>query len=225
MSEKSSGCGCCSNCTGGPDCTCGCPDCMCGSCYADNSCDSDCCCGGAKFMLSVSSSIVGMIFLGALALLFSISFLDAAFNTASIIIANDFGFLLFCVAGILALIGVFALRAGDVTEGILFFLVGLSVVILHGSELLGYGSVAYFDWIVIFVLFISMLILFVGRDITFGIGVMFFFIGFAFATAFAPGDLVSLVSGFSFLFAGVVLLYVAITDWLFVETGIDLPLL
>jgi len=197
---------------------------MCGSCYVD-SCESDCCCGESKFMLSVSSSIVGMIILGALALLFSIGFLDDAFNTASIINATDFNFLLFCVAGVLALIGVFALRAGDVTEGILFFMVGLSVVILHGSELLGYGPISYFDWVVVFILFIIMLILFVGRDITFGIGVMFFFIGFAFATAFAAGNLVSLVSGFSFLFAGVVLLYVAITDWLFVETGIDLPLL
>jgi len=176
-------------------------------------------------MLSSASSIVGMIFLGALALLSSIFYLDAAFNSASVIVANDFNFMLFCVAGILALIGVFSLKAGDVTEGILFLMVGLSVVIVYGSELLGYGSLTYFDWVVVFILFIIMLILFAGRDITFGLGVMMFFFAFAFVTAFDASDLVSMVAGFAFLAAGIILLYVAITDWIYVETGADLPLI
>jgi len=224
MSEKKSGCGCCSNCTGGPDCTCGCPDCMCGACYADNSVD-DCCCGGSKYMLSASASIVGMIFLGALALLLSIGYLDAAFNTATIINALDFEFLVLCIAGILALTGVFSLKVGDVTEGILFLVVGLSFVIQFASVLLGYGSVTYFDWIVVFLLFIIALILFAGRDITFGIGVLFYFIAFVFLAAFEFGDLVAMVAGGSFLIGGILMLYVAITDWIYVETGADLPLL
>jgi hypothetical protein len=172
----------------------------------------------------MSSSIVGMLFLGILALLLSISFLDAAFNSASILVADDYNFLLFCVAGVLAIIGVFSLKAGDVTEGILFLLVGLSAVIAFGSVWFGFGALPYFDWMVVFVLFIIMLILFVGRDLTFGFGVTMFFIGFAFATTFGDGDIVAMVSGFSFLIAGVILLYVAITDWIFVETGVDLPL-
>jgi hypothetical protein len=197
---------------------------MCGACYVD-SCDDDCCCGGSKFMLSASASIIGMIFLSALALLFSIGYLDAAFNSATATTDTDFEFLLFCVAGILALIGVFALKVGDVTEGILFLMVGLSVVITFGSELLGYGSLNYFNWIVVFLLFIIAMILFAGRDITFGIGVVLFFIAFAFVAAFEFGDLVAMVAGIAFLAAGIVLLYVAITDWIYVETGTDLPLL
>jgi hypothetical protein len=166
-----------------------------------------------------------MLFLGALALLFSIGYLDAAFNSATVLTDTDFEFLLFCVAGILALVGVFSLKVGDVTEGILFLLVGLSVVIVFGSELLGYGSLHYFDWIVVFLLFIIALILFAGRDITFGLGVLLFFIAYAFVAAFEFGDLVAMVAGITFLASGIIMLYVAITDWIYVETGADLPLL
>ena len=165
-----------------------------------------------------------MLFLSVLALLFSVSFLDAAFNSVSTIVATDFGFLLFLVAGILTIIGVFALKAGDVTEGILFFVAGLSVVLVFVTEWFGYGALPYFDWIVLFLLFIVMIILFAGRDITFGLGVMFFFIGFAFALIFT-GDIATIIAGVMYLLAGIVLLYVAITDWIFVETGTDLPLL
>jgi len=224
MSEKSSGCGCCPECTGGPDCTCGCPDCVCGDCFADYCCENNCVHGSSKFVLSMSSSIVGMLFLSILALLLSISFLDAAFNTVSAIVAADFEFLVFFIAGILLIIGIVSLKAGDVTEGILFSVVGLSVVLAFVTEWFGYGTLPYFDWIVLFLLFIVLVILFVGRDITFGIGVLLFFIGFAFALIFG-GDLALVIAGVMYLLAGIVLLYVAITDWIFVETGADLPLL
>jgi hypothetical protein len=172
----------------------------------------------------MSSSIVGMLFLSILALLLSISFLDAAFNTVSAINAADFEFLVFCMALILAVIGIFALKAGDVTEGILFFMVGLSVVLAYATEFFGFATLSYFDWILLFVLFIVLIVLFAGRDITFGIGVALFFIGLVFALIFS-GDIATIISGVMYLLAGIVLLYVAITDWIFVETGADLPLL
>jgi len=222
MSEKLSGCGCCSECTGGPDCACGCPDCTCGDCGC---CVDDCGCGESKFVLSAVSSIVGMLLLGVLAILLSISHLDAAWNSVSVIVTSDYGFLLFCVAAALAIAGIFALKAGDLTEGILFALVGLFFVITYGSDILGYGTLPYLGWIIVFVLFMVMLILFVGRDLTFGLGVLFFFIGFVFALAFDDGDIGPIIAGASFLIAGLILLYVAISDWIFVETGVDLPLL
>jgi hypothetical protein len=165
-----------------------------------------------------------MVFLGILALLFSIKFLDAAFNAVPVIDAVDFEFLLFMVAGILVVVGIFSLKAGDVTEGLLFMVVGWSAVIAFVTGFYGYGALSYFDWMVAFVIFIAMMILFVGRDLTLGIGVLFFLIGFVFALAF-EGELAATVAGVTFLIAGIVVLYVAVTDWIYVETGADLPLL
>ena len=226
MSENKSGCGCCSECTGGPDCTCGCPDCICGdcSCYSDCCVGSNCNCGESKFVLSTVSSILGMFFLGILAILFSINYLDAAWNIASVIVASDYEFLLLCTAAILALIGILSLKAGDVTEGILFFFVGFAVVLPSVCDYFGYGALPYYDWILALILFVVILLLFIGRDLTYGIAVLLYFIGFIFALVFT-GDIVPIISGVTFLLAGLILLYVAISDWIFVDTGIDLPIL
>ncbi|MCL2143646.1 MAG: hypothetical protein FWH44_05270 [Methanomassiliicoccaceae archaeon] len=159
-----------------------------------------------------------------MAILFSVGYLDEAWNIASVIVTSDYDFLMFCTAAILTFIGLLSLKAGDMTEGILFIFVGLSTVLAFGTVQFGFGTLPYYDWILALILLIVMLLLFVGRDLTFGIAVFFFFVGFMFALVFS-GDIVPIISGVSFLLAGLIFLYVAISDWIFVETGIDLPIL
>ena len=222
MSEESSGCGCCPECTGGPDCTCGCPDCMCGdcSCYADC---VDCECGESKFVLSAVSSIVGMIFLGSLAILYSIFYMNDAWDLG-LILGDDLSFILVAVALILSAAGVLSLRAGDLTEGLLFGLVGFTVLLEQLSSFWGFDSLFYMHWIVAIVLLVVILILFIGGDTTFGIATLLFVVGLAFFLIFDTA-LVPTVCGITFLISGILFLYIAISDWLFVETGIDLPIL
>jgi len=227
MSEDSSGCGCCPDCTGEPGCTCGCPDCVfCDYDDCDCCCDmgGECYCGESKFVLSAVSSIVGMLFMGVLAILYSIGFLNDALDV-TVIIGTDMGFTLFCAAGVLAFCGVLSLKAGDLTEGILFSLVGLSALILNGGMILGFGPAGYFDWIALIVILIVAIILITGRDITFGISVLLFCGAWAFATVFGAQDFTNYVSGIFYLIAGILLVYVAVSDWIFVETGTDLPIL
>jgi|GEM_PF-2053181 len=223
MSEKSSGCGCCPECTGGPDCTCGCPDCTCGDCSSYNVCchDDSCCSGESKFVLSAVSSIVGMLFLGILAILYSINYMDVAWGLAPI--DAGFVFLLLCVAGVLTFVGILAFKAGDVTEGMLFFIVGFAALVLHGGNMLGYGVPGYMGLIVAVILLIVVAALFAGRDRTFGVAVFAFLVGLLFVVVFESTSLGAPVAAIAFLISGAILLYVAISDWLFVETGADLP--
>jgi len=230
MSEESSGCGCCPDCTGEPDCTC-CEDCMCGyyeddccCCDDHDHCCDDCCCEESRFVLSAVSSIVGMLFLGTLAILYSILYMNNVWEVPKIV-AADYSFLLFCVAAILTFIGIIAFKAGDMTEGMLFFLGGLSAVVANGAVLFGFGTVAYLDMVITVMLFVVALILFAGRDITFGISVIAIAVGFAFATCLSGYDAGLIAACIAYLIGGILLLYVAISDWLFVETGVDLPIL
>ena len=196
MSEKSSGCGCCSECTGSPDCTCGCPECACG-CSAGGCYDDGCCCGESKFVLSSVSSIVGMLFLGILAILYSINYMDVAWSITTI--DAGFNFLLLCVAGVLTFVGILAFKAGDMTEGMLFFIVGFAALVLHGGNILGYGVPGYMGLIVAIVLFVVIGALFAGRDITFGIAVFFFILGLLFVVFFESTEIGAPVAAIAFL--------------------------
>ena len=185
--------------------------------------DDGCACGESKFVLSAVSSIVGMLFLGILAILYSINYMDVAWSVTTI--DAGFDFLLVCVAAVLTFAGYLAFKAGDMTEGMLFFIVGFSALILHGGDILGYGIPSYMGIIVAIVLFVAMAALFAGRDTTFGIAVLLFIIGLLFVVFFGSTDIGAPVAAITFLISGIVLLYVAISDWLFVETGADLPIL
>ena len=200
---------------------------MCGE-YDDWDCCCDtggeCYCGESKFVLSAVSSIMGMLFLGILAIIYSIGLFNAAWNVTTII-ASDFGFLLFCVAGVLTICGILALKAGDLTEGILFFIVGVAALILNGGLVFGFGAAGYFDWIGVILVLIIAILLIIGRDLTFGISVLLFCGGWLFVTAFGGSDLTCNIAGGFYLLAGIILVYVAISDWIFVETGVDLPIL
>ena len=199
---------------------------MCGE-YDDWDCCFDngvCECGESKFVLSAVSSIMGMLFLGILAIIYSIGLFNDAWNVTTIV-ASDLGFVLFCVAAVLTICGILALKAGDLTEGILFFIVGLAAMILNGGAVFGFGAVGYFDWIGIILVLIIAILLISGRDLTFGISVLLFCIGWLFVTVFEASDLLFGISGAFYLIAGIILVYVAISDWIFVETGVDLPIL
>jgi hypothetical protein len=165
-----------------------------------------------------------MIFLGILALLYSMAYMNDVWGFPSVV-AADMSFLLFCIGGILAFIGVIAFKAGDVTEGILFAFAGISALIANGALIFGFASVAYLDWIVLIIILMVAVILFLGGDTTFGLAVLLIALGSLFAAAFGSTDLGPIAACIAYLAAGVMLLYVAISDWLFVETGVDLPIL
>ncbi|MDR2865988.1 MAG: hypothetical protein LBV13_01070 [Methanomassiliicoccaceae archaeon] len=200
---------------------------MCGDCadYADCCCDSGgCCCGESKFVLSAVSSVVGMLFVGILAILYSIVYLSDALDFT--IIYSNFDYMFLCVGGVLTLIGIVALKAGDLTEGIIFTIIGLAAFVMsYGALFLGLGIDPILGWLVALVLLLAGFILIAGRDITFGIAVLLLDLGLVVSVAFAGTDVVGMVSGLAFLFGGIVFLYIAISDWLFVETGADLPIL
>ena len=223
MSEKSSGCGCCSECTGGPDCTCGCPDCACCDSAYGGCCDDGCCCGESKFVLSSVSSIVGMLFLGILAILYSINYMDVAWGITTI--DAGFKYMLICVALVIAFVGFLAFKAGDMTEGMLFFIVGFSALMFHVGSIFGYSIPGYMGIILVIILFIAAIALFMGRDITFGFAVILFIVGLLAVVTLGSTDVGVLLAALTFLLSGIILLYVAISDWLFVETGADLPIL
>jgi hypothetical protein len=164
-----------------------------------------------------------MLFLGILAILYSINYMDVAWGVTTI--DAGFNFLLLCVAGVLAFVGILAFKAGDMTEGMLFFIVGFAALALHGGDILGYGIPSYAGLIVAIILLVVIGALFAGRDITFGIAVLLFLIGLLFVIFFAGTDIGAPVAAIAFLISGIILLYVAISDWLFVETGADLPIL
>jgi hypothetical protein len=196
---------------------------MCGG-YSTNCCnDCSCDCGDSKYVLSAVSSIVGMLFLGILAILYSLNYMDVAWNLVTI--DPGFEFLMLCVAAVLTFAGIFSLKAGDVTEGLLFFIVGVSALMLHGGDFLGYGVPAIAGWILALILFVVVIILLKSRDVTFGIAVFIFLVGLLFIVAFEGTELAPIVAALAFLLAGAILLYVAISDWLYVETDADLPLL
>jgi hypothetical protein len=164
-----------------------------------------------------------MFFLGLLALLLAITYINDAWNLTTIV-AHDLTILVLIVAVILGIAGLFSLKAGDLTEGILFSFVGLIFFVSSVAQLHGFGTISYLDWIFVLVMIIAALILLAGRDITFGLAVILFAVGFLFELAFS-GSLVNVISGLAYLFAGLLLVYVAISDWIYVETGKDLPIL
>jgi hypothetical protein len=175
------------------------------------------------FVLSAVSSIVGMLFLGILAILYSVNYMDVAWDVTTI--DDSFVFLLLGVAGVLTFAGIFSLRSGDITEGLLFFTVGVSALMLHGGYFFGYGIPVIAGWVLALVLFVAVIVLLNSRDITFGIAVFSFLAGLLFVVAFGSTELGPIVAFLAFLFSGVLLLYVAISDWVYVETGADLPIL
>jgi len=162
-----------------------------------------------------------MLFLGILAILYSINYMDVAWNITTI--DPGFSFLLVCVAGVLAFVGILALKAGDITEGILFFIVGFGALALHGGAMLGYNVPGYAGLIVAIILFVVIVMLFASRDRTFGISVVFFLIGLLAVVFFESTAIGAPLAAIAFIISGLILLYVAISDWLFVETGADLP--
>jgi hypothetical protein len=196
---------------------------MCGG--SSTNCCNDCSCDGgeSRFVLSAVSSIVGMLFLGILAILYSINYMDVAWSVTTI--DANFVFLLLGAAAVLTFAGIFSLKAGDVTEGILFLFVGVSALMLHGGYFLGYGLPAIGGWILALILFVVVIILLKSRDITFGIAVFIFLVGLLFVAAFESTTVGPMVACIAFLLAGAILLYVAISDWLYVETDADLPIL
>ncbi|MCL2607161.1 MAG: hypothetical protein FWD92_01200 [Methanomassiliicoccaceae archaeon] len=230
MNKKISGCDCCSECTNSPDCKCNCPDCTCGCCTNNDCCcgddcdcraNYDCCCVESKFLLSAVSSIMGMIFMGVFAVLFSIAAMNTVWDLTTFD-AYGYTFMLFCVAAALALAGIISLKAGDMTEGILFSLTGFTMAVVFGGALYGYEAAVYMEWILAAMLLVIAFVLLAGRDTMFGIAVSMFFAGLT--LSFVSGqDLVTAASGITFLISGVILMYVAISDWMFVEEGIDLP--
>jgi len=165
-----------------------------------------------------------MLLVGVLALLLAISYLNDAWDFTAIVV-EDFNIVLFVVAAILGATGIFSLKAGDLTEGILFASIGLLFLVSSASVVLGFGTFAYFGWIIVIVLFAAFAILLASRNVTFGLAAIIFTIGFMFALAFGDSEMVGLVSGIAYLIAGVLFLYVGISDWIYVETGEDLPIL
>jgi hypothetical protein len=139
-------------------------------------------------------------------------------------IGSGISFLLMAVALILAVAGVLALRAGDVTEGLLFGLVGFIVLLGELAPIYGYDPLIYANWMLAFLLIVIILVLFISGDVMFGGAVMAFTVGFVVFLIFDT-SFVDIVSGFMFLLSGILFLYIAISDWLYVETGIDLPIL
>ena len=212
MSERSSGCGCCGDCTGDGNCGCGCPDCKC----CDNRCCGECDCG--SYVLSAVSSIAGMMFLGVLALVYSLHYMNAEWDLGMF---DSVPMLPYIAVAIMA-IGIFALIAGDLTEGMTFLIAGFVSFISLGA--IGHDAPNAAAVIFAAVLVISALILSVNSDMMFGIAVFFFAIGLIAMSLFS-GDIESYVAMAGFLMSGAILLYIAISDWLFVETGIDLPML
>jgi len=164
-----------------------------------------------------------MLFFGLLALLLAITYLNDAYDFTTIV-ANDLTILMLIVVAVLGIAGLFSLKAGDLTEGLMFSLVGLVFFVSLAAELHGFGTISYMSWILVLVLVIAFAILLAGRDTTFGIAVILFTLGFVFELAFS-GNLVNIISGLAYLFAGILLLYIAISDWIYVETGEDLPIL
>jgi len=164
-----------------------------------------------------------MLFLGILAILYSINYMDVAWDVATI--DAGFVFLLICVAGVLTFTGILAFKAGDMTEGMLFFIIGFAALVLHGGDFLGFDIPAYMGLIVAIIAFIAAAALFAGRDNTFGIAVVIFVIGMLVVVLLESTSIGAPVAAIAFLISGIILLYVAISDWLFVETGADLPIL
>jgi hypothetical protein len=196
---------------------------MCG-CVSTNCCDEcGCECGESEFVLSAVSSIVGMLFLGILAILYSVNYMDVAWDVTTI--DAGFVFLLLGAAGVLTFAGIFSLKAGDITEGLLFSIVGVSALMLHGGYFFGYDVPIIAGWILALVLFVIVIILLKSMDITFGIAVFAFLAGLLFVVAFGSTEIGPIVACLAFLLSGILLLYVAISDWLYVEMGVDLPIL
>ena len=201
---------------------------MCGDCGDYACCNNECICGESKFVLSAVSSVVGMLFLGILAILYAIFRLDIVWNLTGVVYGPSYDFMILCVSGILALSGIIALKAGDLTEGLLFALVGFFAFIAAADTLFfGYGGVFWImDWLLFLLLMVIVMLLFSSKDRTFAFAVALFAIGTLVLIAFGgtSGDFAPMVAGIMFLLAGLIFLYVAISDWLFVETGADLPI-
>jgi len=166
---------------------------------------------------------MGMLFMGILGIMLSVLMINTVWEL-TVFDPFGFAFLVSCVAGVLAFAGVISLKAGDMTEGILFTLTGFTMLVGFGGILYGFLVVTYIEWILAAFLLVIALVLLIGRDTTFGIAVSLFFTGLMFSFIYGS-DIVATISGIAFLASGIVLMYVAISDWLFVEEGIDLPIL
>jgi len=164
-----------------------------------------------------------MLFMGILGILLGAGMINGAWDLTTLD-PYGFAFLLFCVSGVLAFSGVISMKAGDMTEGILFTLTGFTMLAVFGGMLYGASVTVYMEWILAIVLLVIVLVLLNGRDTTFGIAVSLFFVGLMFSFVYGS-DAVMAVSGIAFIASGIVLMYIAISDWLFVEEGIDLPIL
>jgi len=165
-----------------------------------------------------------MLLVAVLALLLAVSYLNDAWGFTTIA-TKDFNVVLAAVSVILGGVGIFSLKSGDLTEGILFSSVGMLFLVTSASAVLGLGMVAYFGWIMMIVLLMVIAILLASHDLSFGLATVIFGIGYMFALAFGNTDTVNLVAGFAYLIAGALFFYIAVSDWVYVETGEDLPLL
>ncbi|MCL2890382.1 MAG: hypothetical protein FWF40_00635 [Methanomassiliicoccaceae archaeon] len=175
-------------------------------------------------MLSAVCSVVGMLLVAVLALLLAVSYLNDAWGFTTIA-TKDFNVVLAAVSVIMGGVGIFSLKSGDLTEGILFCSIGMLFLVTSASAILGLGMVAYFGWIVMIVVLMVIAILLASHDISFGLAAALFAIGYMFALAFSSSDVLNMVAGLAYLVAGVLFFYIAVSDWVYVETGEDLPLL
>jgi len=165
-----------------------------------------------------------MLLVAVLALLLAVSYLNDAWDFTTIV-AKDFNVVLAAVSVILGGVGIFSLKSGDLTEGILFSAVGMLFLVTSVSAIYGLGMVAYFGWIIMIVLLMVIAILLASHDISFGLATALFAIAYMFALAFSSSDALNMVAGFAYLVAGALFFYIAVSDWVYVETGEDLPLL